>query len=215
MPTGFNTLQTVNYLAHAYLSFDIPEILTGNLISDFVKGRSKSDYPVRIRTGISLHRAIDAFTDAHPATHQAKSWFRRDYGLYSGPLTDIVYDHFLANDPDIFPTAAALAAFARSAYAQVAAHAAIFPERFARLFPYMREQDWLSGYRTTGGIFASFGGLYRRAQYMPAPEQACRLLELHYDALRDSYRAFFPDLAGFAANTLTKLEDSEGSEKIG
>ena len=31
----------VNYLAHAYLSFGDPEILTGNLISDFVKGKKK------------------------------------------------------------------------------------------------------------------------------------------------------------------------------
>jgi len=29
----------MNYLAHAYLSFDHEEILVGNLISDFVKGK--------------------------------------------------------------------------------------------------------------------------------------------------------------------------------
>lgn len=29
----------MNYLAHAYLSFDEPEILVGNMISDFVKGK--------------------------------------------------------------------------------------------------------------------------------------------------------------------------------
>lgn len=35
----------MNYLAHAYLSFNDPEILVGNLISDFVKGKKKFDYP--------------------------------------------------------------------------------------------------------------------------------------------------------------------------
>lgn len=29
----------MNYLAHAVLSFDDPDILTGNIISDFVKGK--------------------------------------------------------------------------------------------------------------------------------------------------------------------------------
>jgi acyl carrier protein phosphodiesterase len=34
----------MNYLAHAYLSFNEPGILTGNMISDFVKGKRKYDY---------------------------------------------------------------------------------------------------------------------------------------------------------------------------
>ena len=46
----------MNYLAHAYLSFDDAEILTGNIISDFVKGKKKFDYPSRIQAGIKLHR---------------------------------------------------------------------------------------------------------------------------------------------------------------
>jgi acyl carrier protein phosphodiesterase len=35
----------MNYLAHAYLSFNDPEILVGNMISDFVKGKKKFDSP--------------------------------------------------------------------------------------------------------------------------------------------------------------------------
>jgi acyl carrier protein phosphodiesterase len=39
----------MNYLAHAYLSFNDPEILVGNMISDFVKGKKKFDFPLRIQ----------------------------------------------------------------------------------------------------------------------------------------------------------------------
>ena len=60
----------MNYLAHAYLSFNDPEILVGNMISDFVKGKKKFDYPLRIQAGIMLHRIIDEFTDGHPATRE-------------------------------------------------------------------------------------------------------------------------------------------------
>jgi acyl carrier protein phosphodiesterase len=201
----------VNYLAHAYLSFDIPDVLTGNLISDFVKGKRKLDYPPAIRTGITLHRAIDTFTDGHPATRRAKSYFRADYGLYSGPLTDVVYDHFLACDPQSFPSPADLTAFARRTYDQLTTHAALFPDRFSRLFPYMRDQDWFSGYRTKQGIFASFGGLARRAAYMPDPGQACRLFERHYAELGDCYRAFFPELKDFALPTLEQLQWDQGT----
>ena len=88
----------MNYLAHAYLSFDDPEVLAGNMISDFVKGKKKFDYPFRIQQGIMLHRLIDDFTDNHPATKEAKEFFRPDYRLYSGAFVDVVYDHFLAID---------------------------------------------------------------------------------------------------------------------
>ncbi|HUB59054.1 MAG TPA: ACP phosphodiesterase [Puia sp.] len=206
MPPGFDKLQQVNYLAHAYLSFDIPDIVTGNLISDFVKGKRKLDYPPAIQAGITLHRAIDTFTDGHPAIHRAKSCFRADYGLYSAPLTDVALDHFLAGDPLIFPSPADLAAFARHTYEQLTTRANLFPERFNRLFPYMRDQDWFSGYRTKQGIFASFGGLARRAAYMPDPEQACRLFELHYTTLGDCYRLFFPELKDFALKTLQEVQ---------
>lgn len=205
----------MNYLAHAYLSFGIPDVVVGNLISDFVKGKRKLDYPPTIRTGINLHRAIDTFTDSHPSTRRAKSYFRPDYGLYSGPITDIVYDHFLANDPTAFPSASDLAAFARQTYDQLTALADFFPDRFSRLFPYMRDQDWFTGYRTRQGIFASLGGLARRAAYMPDPQQACRLFELHYAELGDCYQPFFPELKDFALRTLQQLQQDEGTGKIG
>src|ERR1700709_705966 len=95
----------MNYLAHAYLSFNDPEILIGNLISDFVKGKAKYDYPERILAGINLHRAIDNFTDTHDSTRIAKEVFRPYYRLYSGAFIDVVYDHFLATDATEFSAA--------------------------------------------------------------------------------------------------------------
>ena len=91
----------MNYLAHAYLSFNDPEILVGNMISDFVKGKKKFDYPIRIQSGITLHRMIDTFTDEHPATKEAKEFFRAYYRLYSGAFIDVVYDHFFHINHDI------------------------------------------------------------------------------------------------------------------
>ena len=72
------------------------------MISDFVKGKAKFDYPPGIQKGIHLHRLIDTFTDNHPATAMAKSFFRPQYRLYSGAFTDVVYDHFLARDEKQF-----------------------------------------------------------------------------------------------------------------
>ena len=198
----------MNYLAHAYLSFGIPEVTVGNLISDFVKGKQKDLYPSKILQGILLHRAIDNFTDTHSATKKAKVYFKEEYGLYAGPLTDIVYDHFLARDPLAFPSGevgSSLASFAQRTYEQVAACQAPLPERFARLFIYMRRDDWLSHYRYKDMIFQSFEGLARRAKYMPPVDAAKRLFEAHYEDLEGCYAEFFPEVKDFALRTLGQV----------
>lgn len=204
----------MNYLAHAYLSFGIPAITVGNLISDFVKGKQKFAYPAAIQQGIVLHRAIDTFTDTHAVTRQAKTFFREPYGLYSGALVDVAYDHFLANDQVIFGQVGAagtdLKAFAQKAYAQVQENEAYLPAPFARMFYYMRTQDWLSNYRHKQGILNSFEGLSRRAAYMGSPEAAGRLFEEHYTQIQGCYQEFFPELQAFALRTLQQLQDSSG-----
>jgi len=46
------------------------------MISDYVKGKKKFDYPIKIQQGIHLHRLIDEFTDFHPITKEAKQFFK-------------------------------------------------------------------------------------------------------------------------------------------
>src|SRR6478609_12216695 len=143
---GINELNYMNYLAHAYLSFSQPEILVGNMISDFVKGRQKFTYPKSIQKGITLHRLIDQFTDAHEVTHEAKQFFRSAVGLYAGAFMDIVYDHFLALDETIH-AANDLAQFAATTYDVLENFETTLPPKFARMLPYMRAQNWLVNYR--------------------------------------------------------------------
>ncbi|GAB4093105.1 acyl carrier protein phosphodiesterase [Flaviaesturariibacter terrae] len=188
----------MNYLAHAYLSFGDPALLAGNMIADFVKGRARHDFPAGIRAGIELHRRIDEFTDSHPATRSAKEFFRPHYRLYSAPIVDIVYDHFLANDATAFPDSAALEHFVQDTYRTLSGFAEWFPPRFARMFPYMQEQNWLYQYRHSAGIAQSLGGLARRASWMGEPQVAVALLESHHGELRACYEALAPDVKDFA-----------------
>lgn len=187
----------MNYLAHAYLSFSHPGILFGNLISDFVKGKKKFDYPLNIQRGITLHREIDLFTDTHPATKKAKEVFRKNYRLYSGAFVDIVYDHFLANDPKEF-SESSLLDFSLRVYGTPEKNAAWMPEGFSKMFPYMKKYNWLFNYRTISGIENSFGGLVRRAAYINESETANHLFESHYQLLRGCYRHFWKDVKPFA-----------------
>ena len=187
----------MNYLAHAFLSFGEPEILAGQMISDFVKGKQKYDYPSGIQRGIMLHRQIDTFTDAHAATHEAKQCFKPAVGLYAGAFADVAYDHFLALDT-LLHTDKELEAFAQKTYHQLEGYIPIFPERFARIFPYMKLKNWLYKYRTIQGIENSFGGLVRRAAYLNESTTAFEAFMKHYDALKQCYEMFFPDVMKYA-----------------
>jgi acyl carrier protein phosphodiesterase len=184
----------MNLLAHAYLSFNDPPVLVGNMISDYVKGKKKFLYDPAIRKGIELHRIIDEFTDHHPATQEAKYFFKADYRLYAGAFVDVVYDHFLANDINQFPEETVLDIFAQNTYKSLAKYEEQMPERFARMLPYMQSQNWLYNYRHTQGIARSFEGLVRRAAYLNESAIAFKIFEQEYESLKKYYHIFFPDL---------------------
>lgn len=166
-----------------------------------------------VQKGIALHRAIDSFTDSHPNTTVAKQYFRTAYGLYSGPFIDIVYDHFLATDRVAFPDDDSLAEFAKKTYGHLLAQELRFPERFGRLFPYMRSHNWLYNYQFRQGIYRSFEGLVRRAKFMHEYQPACSIFDEHYNQFQDAFNGFFPDLREF---TLRKWEalNASGSRDL-
>ena len=205
MHAGYEYLCFMNYLAHAYFSFNDPGILVGNIISDFVKGRKKFDYPVEIQAGIMLHREIDHYTDHHPATREAKEFFRPHYRLYSGAFIDVVYDHFLATDTDVFDETT-LFEFSQQVYQSLERYKTWLPPGFASMFPYMRSQNWLYNYRLPGGAEKSFHGIARRALYISETDTAARLFREHYQPLKECYRHFWKDAVPYIENQYRLLK---------
>lgn len=195
----------MNYLAHAYLSFRQPAITVGNMISDYVKGKKQFDYPLSVQKGIKLHRFIDEFTDTHETTRQLKSFFRPQYRLYSGAFADVVYDHFLANDQTAFISEKELKEFASGIYQTLEEQYDLLPLPFQKMFPYMKEHDWLYHYRYRWTIEKSFAGLVRRSAYLTESRIAFDLFNEHYDAMQICYAEFFPSLKKYAAGQLSEL----------
>jgi acyl carrier protein phosphodiesterase len=163
------------------------------MISDFVKGKKKFDYPYFIQQGIMLHRLIDTVTDQHPAAIEARQVFRPYYRLYSGALIDVLFDHFLATDPDIF-TNESLLKFSNDTYRILDQNTRFFPAMFARMYPYMKDQNWLYNYHTKRGIEKSLGGVVRRAAYLSESATAYQLFEEHYQLLNECYRLCWKDI---------------------
>ena len=169
----------------------------GNMISDFVKGKKRFEFETVIQKGIVLHRDIDAFTDEHATTKKANQFLKPAVGLYAGAFIDIVYDHFLAMDKNEF-TDESLLRFSLSVYATLDNYRSIFPERFARMFPYMKSDNWLYNYHTLSGTEKSFDGLARRAKYLDSSTSAFESFQKNYTILQECYNEFFPALKEFA-----------------
>lgn len=182
----------MNYLGHAYFSYGNPGILVGNLISDFVKGKKKYLFPADVQQGIELHRWIDQYTDDHASTRFAKEIYRPAYRLYCSAFIDVVYDHFLASDENIFGEEK-LKEFSSNVYDVLDLNFEILPIEFQLMFPYMKKHDWLFNYRFKYGIQRSFGGLVRRAKYISESDTAFELFENNYTTLRSAYQSFISD----------------------
>jgi acyl carrier protein phosphodiesterase len=170
------------------------------MISDFVKGKKKFDYPPGILQGIMLHRA----------TREAKAVFRPQYRLYSGAFVDVVYDHFLATDPGEFSDQS-LFDFSQTTYTTLDRQMHWLPEPFAQMFPYMKEHNWLFHYRTRPGTGKSLGGVVRRSVHLTESETAYQLFEEHYQLLQDCYRHFWASVKPFAREQFDLLQNNPGS----
>lgn len=193
----------MNYLGHCFLSFKQPEILVGNIIGDYVKGiKDVSLYPPEVQKGIYLHRKIDEFTDKHPACLQAQNIFKADYNRYSGAIVDVLWDHYLANDPKYFDNEHALLSFTHDTYAQVDQQIAILPEKFITTFDAMKAQNWLFQYRTVKGMEKALNGLSYKALHLGDVSKAYSLFLQHFYELNQRYYEFIEEAMIFVKKQL-------------
>lgn len=184
----------MNFLAHLYLSGSDPDIMVGNFIGDFVKGRSWGDlYPDKVTKGIELHRSIDAFTDSHRVVSLSKKRLFPTYRHYAGVIVDIYYDHFLASNwqqfhSDLLPD------YAERCYEILNTRPYSLPDQVQFLLPHMMRGNWLVNYGTLEGIHRALSGMARRASFVSKMEESIKDLEENYEAFQEEFNTFFPAL---------------------
>lgn len=184
----------MNFLAHLYLSGNIPEIMVGNFIGDFVRGRNVYDrFHYNIALGIELHRLIDEFTDSHLVVLESKKRLRPKYRHYAPVIVDVFYDHFLAIHWTDYHNQS-LPDFANYAYMQLENHDDILPERVLQMMPYMIQGNWLVNYAKSEGIHRALSGMSRRTPYISKMEEAVHDLKEYYTEFDNEFSQFFPEL---------------------
>lgn len=187
----------MNFLAHIFLSGNNDELLIGNFIADFIKGRKKDDFPPEIKRGIELHRAIDDFTDHHPVTAESKKRLYSNHHKYSGVVVDLYYDHFLAKNFEEYSNVD-LNNFSKDTYATILTFENFLPAEVKGFLPYMIETNWLVNYSTIEGISRTLTGLGKRVSFENRMDEAIIDLEQNYPLFEDEFRRFFPELINFA-----------------
>lgn len=186
----------MNFLAHAFLSGDDPDILFGNFVADSIKGKMIQRYSGNFLKGIELHRAIDTYTDEHAIVRQSVSRLQPQFRKFAPVITDIYYDHFLAANWHQY-SQADLTTFSHDVYKILLRNHAILPPRSKRILPWMIAQNWLVGYANLKDLQRVFNGMSRRTKFDSGMDKAVDFLQANYTTFEDDFRSFFPHLERF------------------
>ena len=179
----------MNYLAHLFLSDDEEDVLLGNLMGDFVKGRLDDRYPKGIVRGLQQHRRADQFARTNAQFQASRRCIDPALGHLRSVLVDIYYDHFLARDWGILhPTP--LPRFAARIYALLERRRKELPAGLAAIAPSIVTHDWFNGYGRLETVDLVLKRMVRRFSRPVDLPRGSVELRRHYAVLRRHFHAF-------------------------
>ncbi|MDO9510712.1 MAG: acyl carrier protein phosphodiesterase [Bacteroidales bacterium] len=200
----------MNFLAHLVLSPPEKEIILGNFIADAVKGSTINTFSSCIQEGIQLHRKIDTYTDQHHAHRHSRIILQPRFAKFSGVITDIFFDHYLAKDWIRF-SSENLETYTLRHYEIIEEYWEILPPITRKIFPFMKGDNWLLNYSSIDFLKRVFEGMSRRTRFKSEMEYATDFLLLHYNAFEEDFNILMPDLISFCS----EIAISCNSEKEG
>jgi acyl carrier protein phosphodiesterase len=187
----------VNVLAHALLARQAGCSLVGNLLGDFVRGVPPAHWPSAWHDGVRLHRRLDRFVDAHPASARSVARLPADHRRWARVALDVYYDHLLARawtqHADL-----PLPRFAGLVYAALDAQRGHLPAGLARFADFMAGRDLLVGYGdpdVIAEVLARMCGRVRRPNPLAALFPALRAADA---GIGEDFAVLFPAARGFA-----------------
>jgi acyl carrier protein phosphodiesterase len=198
----------MNHLAHFFLSGDNEDLAIGNFVADFITNRELPQFTEGVKRGIMLHRAIDAFTDAHPVVKQSTKRLHPFHHKYSPVIVDIYYDFLLAKnwekyadgDPSVWNNN--LRKFIDKMYNLLTKRHLELPEKLQKRLPRMIADDWLMRYSTYKGLNGAFLMIEKTAAFPGNFGNAAAHLEEFLEAFDAEFNAFFPDLQEYVRDVL-------------
>jgi len=193
----------MNFLAHLVLSGDDEDLRLGAMFGDFVRGSSGLDsFRPPVRTGIRLHRHIDAYTDSLPEIGALRTHFPGEFRRYAGIIIDLLLDHELASrwpERDL----GSLEAFDAGVRLLLAGHRAEVPAGLRRFMQYADRRGLFAAYRHKSEILYSLGGIGRR---LSRPNPLHRVDEIWSDVAPRVSACFEPVFTAVQSDTAAWLK---------
>lgn len=193
----------MNFLFHMILSGSDDQLLVGNFMGDFVKGRLESRFSTRIRQGVQLHRAIDSYGDRHPIYRSSRQVLSAEYGLCRGIMLDLFYDYFLINNWSLWSDEP-LDDYLFRTRTIIESHDDDLPVAMHRLVPIIFD-ELLPSYGTINGIGSALSRISRRiSRANPLNGGEVELVRNH-ETLEESFHSLAPELFRFSAETISEM----------
>jgi acyl carrier protein phosphodiesterase len=186
----------LNFLAHTYLSGGNEQIIVGNFMGDYVKGKNYLLFPEQVKKGILIHRDIDTFTDMHEVTRRSKQRLAPRYHKYAGIIIDIFYDHFLASLWDSYSTLP-LSDFVSRTYDLLKRNYKVLPDSIKRWFPTFLENNWMMAYAQVEGIELVLERMSANTSLPNHSAFAVEVLRKQYSVFMEDFLEFFPEIVEF------------------
>ena len=185
----------MNYLAHAYLSPDDPEVLMGNLWGDLLRPRDYASLNPSLIKGVLHHKTIDTYTDQHQNVDEIVKLLRPFQEKYTPVVADVLMDYILSKFWHAFHEQS-IEDFCKEKYKIVAQHLHLIPERLQPRINRMMENRWLESCASRDRMTTTLLMLSRRASFENKIPDAMRAYDLHEPTLDRLFLSFFDDLRG-------------------
>jgi acyl carrier protein phosphodiesterase len=183
----------MNDLAHLFLARPDPLSRMGNLLGDFRRGMDETVYPEPVRAGLANHRAVDAFTDAHPRVAEARRRFSRARRRFAGVALDVAFDHFLIQHWERF-SGQSLDEFVEEVYRDLRDSEPEMPRGMRSELARRREADWLRRYACLDTVGAVLDRMAARVRFQNGFGGIIGEIKARQSELEADFLAFFPEL---------------------
>lgn len=186
----------MNFLAHFHLAWPDEGLVAGGLEGDYFKGPLNGTLSPSLARGVKLHRAIDAYTDAHPLIAQLRRDLPAGLRRYAGILIDLSFDHYLSLHWSRYSDMP-LRTFSDEVYAVLADHEGELSAAARDMAKRLEQHDVLTLYLEWDTVTASAKRIGRRFQRRNPFLDVDTELAPGKAMLEEAFLNFYPDLQSF------------------
>ncbi len=154
----------MNYIAHALIADDFEHFMLGQILGDFAINSVLEGKHERLIAGVQAHRALDQFTDAHPAFVEGVKILETGVSRYAPVVMDVYMDRVLVMHWERFQPEQPFEAFLLKLYDAIRQFETELPERMRKPANRMRTMDWLSGFSQSNALERVFYYMAKRVR---------------------------------------------------